>query len=75
LRDFDAEFPEVADIDADDARQGRLVVDDFKRQHLALGIAQCAVAIFPAGLAQQFARLQQVGAQRTGRIGIRRNRR
>ena len=63
LRDLDAERAQIAREHADHARQGRLIIQDFKLQRLAGGIAHGAVAVDPAGLLQEFARLEQIGAQ------------
>ena len=53
-----AEFFQIAHIDTDDAREGRLIIQNFKAKYLAFGITQRAVPIFPARFFKKCTRLQ-----------------
>ncbi|ESS39765.1 hypothetical protein P355_3479 [Burkholderia cenocepacia KC-01] len=68
----DAELRQVALVGGHDAfHRAARIVEDLERERLALRVAQRAVAIGPAGLREQCARLQQVRAQRARRIRVR----
>ena len=64
---------QVLDIGVDDAVPGRIGVQEFDLQRLALGIlAQPVRADRPAGIVQQFGRLAQIGAVKLRRARHRR---
>ncbi len=70
----DAELLQIANEGRDDRLKlrGRAgIVENLELEWLAFGVTQCAVAIGPPRLLQQRARLQQIGAQRAWRIGVR----